>query len=270
MRQSPLIMGILNCSPDSFYGGGSSMDENLRNARLLIEEGADWLDIGGEATNLSITLTDNTDAKAARECERIIPLIEALKKESPIRMSVDTSQPLTMQAALDAGADMINDQRALSLPGALDVVVGARCPVVLMHSSLAFPSLTESSDCVADMSQQLKQHVQKLLHGGLQAEQIVLDPGFGQGNYGKNLAVNCELLRRLRELDELGYPLLVGWSRKSMVGDLAGGCEPSERLPGSLAAAVVAAQQGARYLRVHDVAETRQAMQILHGIESAL
>lgn len=263
----PLIMGIVNCSPDSFFAGATNLDATLRQAEYLVASGADVLDIGGEATNPAISIQRSSDEKAQLQCERVLPVIEAIRAHFAVPLSIDTSEPLVMQEAIKAGVDIINDQRSLQLPGALEVAVAANVPVILMHSYLVDkPIWREGESVVNRVAREWLARLHLLTEQGLRPDNVLLDPGFGQGHFGKNTVENCELLRDLPILVELGYPVLVGWSRKSMIGDLAGGCSPSQRLPGSLAAAVIAAQKGAAILRVHDVLETAQALAVWRGV----
>ena len=267
MSKQPAIMGILNCSPDSFYAGSKATDSVLTRAEKMVEAGVGILDIGGEATNPFVQVTESSAEKSALQCERILPVIEAIKQRFEIPMSVDTSEPLVMREALMAGASMINDQRSLQLPGAVEVAAKSNATVVLMHSYLVTEAKRSEESIVGRVKREWLQQLGCLLERGLKKEQVILDPGFGQGNYGKNLEENFALLAALPEFVELGYPVLAGWSRKSMIGDVSG-CPPEGRLPGSIAAAVIAAQKGASILRVHDVGETAQALAVLAALSS--
>lgn len=261
-KKGILIMGILNCSADSMHNGSTDIKEILTQAEKMIDEGVDILDIGAEATNPSIKIQVSSDEKATLQCERVLPIIEAIKKRFDVKMSVDTSEPLVMREAINRGVDLINDQRSLQLPGALAVVVETGVPVILMHSYLLKNRSSLDEPIVMRVKREWLAQFRSLTEQGLKPEQVILDPGFGQGNYGKNLKENTDLLAGLGELVLLGYPVLVGWSRKSMIADLVGGCTVSDRLPGSLAAAVIAMQKGACILRVHDVAQTLQALAV--------
>jgi dihydropteroate synthase len=262
----PAVMGVLNCSLDSFHAGQEELDPILRRAEAMVQAGVSILDVGGEATNPGIQLVESSAEKAALQCERVLPVIEAIKSRFDTPMSVDTSEPLVMSEAAKAGVSCINDQRSLQLPGAAAVAIESGLPVVLMHSYLVTDPVRGNEPIVDRVRREWVAHLGELTALGLKSEQVILDPGFGQGNYGKNLAENCELLAALPQLVELGYPVLVGWSRKSMIGDIAGGCPATDRLPGSLVAAVIAAQKGAAILRVHDVAETVQALAVLRAV----
>jgi dihydropteroate synthase len=266
-RNDVCIMGILNCSPDSFFNGATGLDATLHQAEQMIEAGADILDVGGEATNPAISIQVSSGDKAQLQCERVLPVIEAIRQHFDIQLSIDTSEPLVIQETVDAGVNIINDQRSLQLPGAAEAAIKADVPVILMHSYLMNEPVRQADESVVErVKREWLEQLTHLQQQGLRQENVILDPGFGQGNFGKNLQENCELLAQLPELVVLGYPVLVGWSRKSMIGDLAGGCPPRERLPGSLAAALIAVQNGAAILRVHDVAETVQAVNVLCSV----
>ena len=248
-------MGIVNVTPDSFADGGQHADaaSALRHCEQLLKDGADILDIGGESTR-----PGSPAAPLAEELARLLPVLrEAVKLGSPI--SVDTSKPEVMAAALDLGADIINDVWALRRPGALDVVrAHPACGVCLMHmhgSPQTMQQAPMQGDAVPQVLRFLQQAAQTLQAQGVEPSRIVVDPGIG---FGKTVAQNFALLARQAELLAAGYPLLVGWSRKSALG----GEPPAERLPASLAAALLAVERGARIVRVHDVRETAQALAV--------
>jgi dihydropteroate synthase len=253
----PLIMGVVNVTPDSFSDGGRFFAPNAarEGALRLLEEGADLLDVGGESTRPGAA-----DVSVAEELRRVIPLVETLVATGAA-VSVDTSKPEVMKAALAAGACVINDVRALREPGAVEAVAGAGCGVVLMHMQgepCTMQTAPHYDDVVAEVAAFLRERRAVLRAAGVADERITFDPGFG---FGKTPAHNYTLLARLRELAALGPPLLVGMSRKSMLGH-ATGRAVDERLAASIAAAVLAVERGAAIVRVHDVAATRDALQV--------
>jgi len=258
-------MGVLNTTPDSFYDGGSwvNADDAVRHALDMVAAGADLIDIGGESTRPGAG-----PVPVQEELERVIPLIERLSKETDIPISIDTSKPRVMREAVRAGARMINDVCALRSTGAIDAAVELGVPVCLMHM-LGRPRDMQKApaytDVVAEVSSFLLSRVEACLSAGLPANLIVLDPGFG---FGKDLRHNVDLFRSIPRLCSLGFPLLVGVSRKSMLGSITG--KPvGELMPSSVAAAVLAAQHGASILRVHDVAETVDALKIAAALAPA-
>jgi len=254
----PRVMGILNVTPDSFSDGGVyfSLDDALHRAECMAEEGADILDIGGESTR-----PGSAPVPVQEEIDRVVPVIENLSARIPLPISVDTSKPEVMRAAVSAGAGMINDVYALRRPGALETAVEAGVPVCLMHMQgepRSMQAAPEYRDVVAEVRDFLRRRVDACISAGMDPGRLLLDPGFG---FGKTLAHNLALLARLKELCSLGYPVLVGLSRKSMIGTLTD--RPlDERLAGSLAAAVLAVERGARLVRVHDVAATADALRV--------
>jgi len=257
-----LVMGILNITPDSFADGGLHFDvaRAVEAGAQMEADGADIIDVGGESTRPGAE-----PVPAEEELRRVIPVIARLRDQTPAILSVDTSKPEVMHAAAAAGAAMINDVRALREPGALEAAAITGCAVCLMHM-LGEPHTMQEApqyrDVVAEVRQFLERRVAACLSAGLPAERIVLDPGFG---FGKTLEHNLELLRHLGELPVAGLPLLAGLSRKSMVGALTG--RPADdRVHGSVALAVVAALNGARILRVHDVAATVDALKVVAAL----
>ncbi len=258
-------MGILNVTPDSFSDGGSyqRLERALARAREMVAEGATLIDIGGESTRPGADAVSVTE-----ELERVIPVVEAVARELPVVVSVDTSKPEVMAAAAAAGAGLINDVYALRQPGAMAAAAASGLTVCLMHmqgeprSMQSAPSYT---DVIAEVATFLQDRRAAALAAGIAAEKILLDPGFG---FGKQLEHNLRLLAHLAELSHLGAPLLVGVSRKSMFGALLGR-SVHERLYGSLAAAVLAASQGAAVLRVHDVAATVDALKVVTAVRGA-
>jgi dihydropteroate synthase len=253
----PLVMGVVNVTPDSFSDGGKFFDPKaaVAHALRLAEEGADILDIGGESSRPGAL-----PVSVFQEMDRILPVLEGLRTlEKPI--SVDTRRPEVMRAALSAGASMINDIEALQAPGAVEVAAKAQCAVCLMHMKGEPATMQKGphyDDVVGEVLGFLKKRMQAAMQAGIAQERIVIDPGFG---FGKTAAHNFELLRRLEEFSSLGVPVLAGWSRKSTLGKLTG--RPAdERLAASLAAALLALQGGATILRVHDVKETRDVIAV--------
>jgi dihydropteroate synthase len=251
----PLIMGIVNVTPDSFSDGGRYLSHAAArdHAHRLIEEGADLLDIGGESTRPGAA-----DVPASEEVDRVVPLVEMLR-DAGVPLSVDTSKPQVMRAALAAGASIINDVRALQEEGALQAVAASGCGVVLMHmqgSPRTMQHEPHYDDVVAEVTDFLRQRLQAALAAGIAADHVALDPGFG---FGKTAEHGFRLLQRLDALGVLGRPLLVGLSRKSMLG-AATGRAVGDRIAASVAAAVLAVERGARIVRVHDVAPTRDAL----------
>jgi dihydropteroate synthase len=250
-------MGILNVTPDSFSDGGhfSDPDSALARAHALVSEGADILDLGGESTRPGAQ-----PVPEAEELRRVLPLVEALR-EVGVPLSVDTRKAGVMRAVLAAGADMINDVYALREPGALEAVAASRAAVCLMHMQ-GEPQTMQSEprygDVVAEVRQFLQQRAATCEAAGIERSRIVLDAGFG---FGKSKEHNLTLLRQLRSLAELGWPLLAGLSRKSTLGALTG--RPvAERMPGSIAAALWAVSKGAAIVRVHDVGPTVDALKV--------
>ena len=265
MEAGPLVMGVLNRTPDSFSDGGAYTDfaAALAHARGMLEEGADILDLGGESTRPGAA-----PVPADEEIKRVIPLLERLAGELGARVSVDTSKPGVMRAAIKAGAVMINDVCALRQPGALDAVAGSAVAVCLMHMQGEPRTMQQAphyTDVTAEVGEFLLERAAACIAAGVARERIVLDPGFG---FGKTLEHNLTLLRRLPELVQHGYPLLVGLSRKSMLGTLLGGKPADQRLHISVAAAVTAALNGASILRVHDVGPTVDALKLISAMRS--
>ena len=252
-----LIMGIVNLTPDSFSGDGLASDSTraIVRARHQIEAGADLLDLGAESSRPGAL-----PASLEEELERLLPVLDALL-ECGVPISVDTYKPEVMRAAIAHGASMINDIYALRMPGALEAVVGSDCAVCLMHMQgepLTMQKSPVYTDVLGEVRDFLAVRVRTAVSYGIASDRLLLDPGFG---FGKTLEHNLELLRHLDELSSGGLPLLVGISRKSMLGAITG--RPVEqRLSASISAALLAAQQGAHILRVHDVAETRDALAV--------
>ncbi|MFT0547174.1 dihydropteroate synthase [Allopusillimonas ginsengisoli] len=260
--ERPLIMGIVNVTPDSFSDAAAHFDADaaVGHARLLISQGADMLDIGGESTRPGAV-----PVSAAEELDRILPVIEALRNER-IPLSVDTFKPEVMRQVIAAGVDMINDVYGFRREGAIEAVSGARCALCIMHMQGEPKTMQQAprySDVVAEVGQFLAQRAEALRQDGVAANRIVLDPGFG---FGKTVEQNYLLLRQLRDLCSQGYPWLLGLSRKSMIGHVVGR-DPCERVAGSVAAALAGIARGAHIVRVHDVAETVDAVKVWRAIE---
>ncbi len=258
----PLIMGIVNVTPDSFADGGrhATQAAALSHALRLIDDGADIIDIGGESTRpRAIEVT------AEEELRRVVPLIESLVGHgAPI--SVDTSKPEVMQAAIRAGAAIVNDVNALRAPGAEDIVAETGCGAVVMHMQGRPRTMQDAphyDDVVAEVEGFLAERVGALRARGVAHDRIAIDPGFG---FGKTVEHNFKLLRELPRFAALGCPLLVGFSRKSMLGAVTGRAV-DDRVIASVAAAVLAAERGARILRVHDVAATRDGLRVLDAMQ---
>jgi dihydropteroate synthase len=257
----PLVMGIVNVTPDSFSDGGrhATRDAALRHAERLLAEGADMLDVGGESTRpgaASVSLQE--------ELDRVLPVLEALRG-APVPVSIDTCKPEVMCAALAVGASMVNDVNALQAPGALEAVQASDAAVCLMHKRGAPASMQQSPqyrDVVGEVMDFLRMRIAAVENLGVSRDRIVVDPGFG---FGKTLEHNLTLLRELDCFGEWGAPVLVGLSRKSMLGALTGR-EIDERMPASLAAVLVAVERGARIVRVHDVRETVDALKIWNAV----
>ena len=254
----PAVMGILNITPDSFSDGGVflSRENAIAQALQMAREGADIIDIGGESTRPGAQ-----SVSVQEEMDRVIPVIEALREKISLPVSIDTSKPEVMRAAVAAGAGFINDVRALRDAGALQAAASLRVPVCLMHMQGEPRSMQDNPryyDVAADVADFLRARLQAARAAGIPPERLVIDPGFG---FGKSLAHNIELLRGLRKLTSLGAPILAGLSRKSMIGK-ALGLPVERRLHASVALALMAVQNGARIVRVHDVAPTVEALRM--------
>ena len=263
----PIIMGVLNVTPDSFSDGGDyyqddklDLDLVVGRARELFEQGAAIIDVGGESTRPGAE-----PVSAEQEMARVLPVVTAIANEIPVVISVDTSTPELMKAAASAGAGLINDVRALQRPGALAAAAETGLPVCLMHMQGDPGTMQQQpqyADVVAEVRDFFAARIAACREAGIADDQLLLDPGFG---FGKTLEHNLELLNRLDEFADLGSPLLVGMSRKSMVGQVLG--KPvDERLYGSLATAVLAVDRGACIIRCHDVAATADAVAMAHAV----
>ncbi|ROH85584.1 dihydropteroate synthase [Pseudomethylobacillus aquaticus] len=262
----PLVMGIVNVTPDSFSDGGryAATELAVAHALQLVEEGADILDIGGESTRPGAT-----PVALEEELSRVIPVITALAQRVSVPISIDTYKPAVMQAAIAAGADLVNDVRALQEPGALEIVAASTAGVCLMHMQGTPATMQQEphySDVLTEVATFLQARKAAAMAAGIPAARIVLDPGFG---FGKRSLHNLTLLQRLPQLGALGQPLLIGLSRKSVLGQITGN-DVDARLHASLAAAVIAAMKGASILRVHDVKATCDALKVVAAVQGEL
>jgi dihydropteroate synthase len=259
----PRVIGIVNVTPDSFSDGGehATTASAIAHGLKLAEEGADALDIGGESTRPGAD-----EVPIDEELRRVIPVIEGLAAATALPISIDTSKPEVMRAAVAAGAGMINDVFALRRDGALDAAAALGVPVILMHM-LGEPRSMQASpqydDVVADVHRFLAERIFAAEMSGIPKSHLVVDPGFG---FGKTIEHNLALLARLERFVELGVPVLAGLSRKRTIGELTGRTDPHERVYGSVAAHLIAAQRGARLLRVHDVAATVDALKVWEAV----
>jgi dihydropteroate synthase len=262
----PVIMGILNVTPDSFSDGGryTALNNAVEHALLMQQQGADIIDIGGESTRPGAESVSTND-----ELKRVIPVIEAIRQHSQIPISVDTSKPEVMRAAVAAGASLVNDVFALRALGAVEACAELVVPVCLMHMQGEPRSMQEHpqyQDVLVEVSEFLLQRAQVCIDHGIAKRSIMLDPGFG---FGKTTAHNLQMLANIRVFCDLEFPVLVGISRKSMLGAILD--RPvQERLSGSIAAVVLAYQQGARFFRVHDVPETADALRLCEAVAAAM
>ncbi|GAB4173775.1 MAG: dihydropteroate synthase [Wenzhouxiangellaceae bacterium] len=258
-----LVMGILNVTPDSFSDGGryTDLDAALDQARRMVADGALIIDVGGESTRPG---ADPVSTEV--ELARVIPVIEALTATLDCAVSIDTMKPEVMRAAVHAGAAMINDVNALRAPGAAEVAADLDAAICLMHMQGEPRTMQKApvyDDVVEDVYRFFADRIQSLTRSGIDPARLVLDPGFG---FGKTLAHNLQLLAGFRRFQTLGRPLLAGLSRKSMLGQITGRDEPGQRVSASVAAALLAAERGATILRVHDVAETVDALKVLEAL----
>nr|WP_318384590.1 dihydropteroate synthase [uncultured Enterobacter sp.] len=261
----PHVMGILNVTPDSFSDGGAhnTLVEAVKHANLMINAGATIIDVGGESTRPGAL-----DVSVDEELSRVVPVVEALAQRFEVWISVDTSKAEVIREVARVGAHIINDIRSLSEPGALEAAAQTGLPVCLMHMQGDPKTMQDApkyADVMTDVTQYFVDNIARCERAGIAKDKLLLDPGFG---FGKNLSHNYALLARLSEFHQFNLPLLVGMSRKSMIGQLLN-VGPSERLSGSLACAVIAAMQGAHIIRVHDVKETVEAMRVVEATLSA-
>lgn len=263
----PQVMGIVNVTPDSFSDGGQHADTAaaVAHALALVEQGADLLDIGGESTRPGAS-----PVSVQEEIDRVVPVIEALLPRVAVPLSVDTFKPEVMRVALAAGAHMINDVQALQQPGALEVVAASKAAVVLMHA-VGGPydaGLAQAYvDIAGDVQRFLAERVFSAEMAGIGRKRLLLDPGYG---FNKDTAQNFALLAAQDRLNDLGAPVLAGFSRKRCIGDVTGRAVAAERMAGSLAAHLLAVQKGAMMVRVHDVAATVDALKVLAAFDAVL
>lgn len=261
---TPKVMGILNVTPDSFSDGGvfNLLEKGLAQTELMLSEGADIIDIGGESTRPGAVAVS-----VQQELDRVIPVIESIYQRFDIIISIDTSKSKVMTEAVNAGASLINDVRALQGEGALSAAVNADVPVCLMHMQ-GQPTLMQQNPCyndvVKDVIAFLQGRMSVCFKAGIAEGKIIIDPGFG---FGKSLEHNYQMLANLEEFHKLNVPVLAGMSRKSMIGNLLQR-DIQQRLAGNIAAATVAAQKGAQIIRVHDVKETVDAVKIANMINA--
>ena len=260
------VMGILNVTPDSFSDGGSYSDAEaaVERALQMAAEGAALIDVGGESTR-----PDAATVSTQEEIDRVVPVIELFSRQSAVPVSLDTSKPEVMRAGVQAGAQMLNDVRALTIPGALEAAVDLQVPVCLMHMQGTPKNMQNSpiyQDVTSDIKNYLEERVAVATRAGIRRDQLIVDPGFG---FGKTLQHNLQLLRNLDEFVDTDMPLLVGLSRKSIIGKLlenvghtGASVDIDKRLAGSVTLALYAAQKGAHIVRVHDVRETVAALTI--------
>jgi len=258
-----IVMGILNATPDSFSDGGqfNSGERAINHALEMAREGAEIIDVGGESTRPGADEVSIED-----EIKRVVPVIEGIRKSSDVFISIDTSKPDVMRAAIQAGANLVNDVNGLREPGALELCAELEVPVCVMHMQ-GQPRIMQENpgyeDVVCDIKTFLEERVEACIAAGIDKKNIIIDPGFG---FGKNLQHNLQLLKRLPEFDSLGLPILVGLSRKSMFGHLLD-LPVEQRLHASVAAAVLAWTKGARVFRVHDVKPTVEALKVCSAVE---
>ncbi|MFS1538568.1 MAG: dihydropteroate synthase [Candidatus Phlomobacter fragariae] len=261
----PIVMGILNVTPDSFFDGGiyNRYDYAIKHAASMVDHGAAIIDVGGESTRPGAS-----EVSLQQELDRVIPIIEAVTNRFEVWVSVDTSKAVVMEEAAKAGAHIINDVRSLYETGALEAAAVTGLPICIMHM-LGQPQTMQQTpnykNVVAEVKQYLSDEINRFEAARIAKNRLIIDPGFG---FGKNLAHNYQLLAKLNEFHSLGVPLLAGMSRKSMIGELLE-IPIEERLIGGIACAVIAAMQGAQIIRAHDVKETVQAMKIVQATLSA-
>lgn len=258
----PQVMGIVNMTPDSFSDGGNynNLDDAMRRVDNMIQAGATFIDVGGESTRPGAA-----DVSTSEELDRVIPLVEKIARYFDVWISVDTSKPEVITETAKAGAHLINDIRALTLPGALQAAQKTELPVCIMHMQGDPKTMQNAPHYQQDIYQEVDsfftEHIQRCVTAGIAREKIILDPGFG---FGKTLAHNYRLLATLEKFHHFNLPILVGMSRKSMVGQVLN-VPPKERVLGSVSCAVIAAMKGAQIIRVHDVKETFDAMRIVQA-----
>ena len=259
----PHVMGILNVTPDSFSDGGrhNHKEDAVARALEMIAEGATVIDIGGESTRPGAAVVE-----VEEEIRRVVPVVEELAKHKVI-LSIDTSQPEVIRAAVEAGAHIWNDVRALTRPNALQTAAELNIPVIIMHmrgEPTTMNNLDQYEDVTKDVIHELSQRVQDALDVGVKAENIMIDPGFG---FAKNAQQNLKLLQEFYKLTEMGYPILSALSRKRFIGAVLDGAEPQERAVGSATAHLLSIQQGACMVRAHDVKVTADAIKVWQAMQ---
>ncbi len=262
----PHVMGILNVTPDSFSDGGkhNGKDQAIAHALQMIVDGATVIDVGGESTRPGASVVE-----VEEEIRRVVPVVEALTKHNVV-ISIDTSQPEVIEAAVQAGAHIWNDVRALTRPNALETAAKLDIPVIIMHmrgEPTTMNNLDQYQDVVADVIDELKQRVQNALDAGVRAENIMIDPGFG---FAKNAQQNLKLLQQFYQLNDMGYPILSALSRKRFIGEALGGADAQNRAVGSVAAHLLSIQQGACMVRAHDVKATVDAIRVWQAMQNAV
>ena len=263
--RQPIIMGVLNVTPDSFSDGGKFFDASsaVKQAKSMVDNGARIIDIGGESSRpgaLAVSLND--------ELNRVIPVIKALQGEINVPISIDTSKPEVMEQAVKSGASIINDVNALRADGAVEMAAKLKTDICLMHMQGSPRTMQKNpnyDDVVADIKRFFKERIKVCEAAGIELSSITLDPGFG---FGKNLGHNIALLKNLSEFHEFGVSILAGLSRKSMIGTLLGDKDVDSRMIGSVTAALIAVENGADIIRVHDVSETSDALKVWQQIKN--
>lgn len=261
----PHVMGILNVTPDSFSDGGkhNSKVAAIVHAQQMIADGASIIDIGGESTRPGASMVE-----VEEEIQRVVPVVEALAQENVI-ISIDTSQPRVIEAAVAAGAHIWNDVRALTRPGALEMAARLNIPVIIMHmrgEPTTMNQLDQYDNVIEDVINELQQRIQAALSAGIRQEHIIVDPGFG---FAKNAQQNLTLLNALWRFTDLGYPVLSGLSRKRFVGEVLQGASADQRMVGSVTGHLLSLQQGASIVRVHDVKATVDAVRMWQAMLAA-
>jgi len=262
---SPIIMGILNTTPDSFSDGGkfNSVESALIRALAMCEQGAHIIDVGGESTRPGAQAVSVED-----EIKRVVPVIESIRQHSDVCISIDTSKPAVMQLAVEAGANLINDVNGLQAEGALSVCARLNVPVCVMHMQ-GEPRTMQAkpvyNNVVDDIKAFFEQRIQACIDAGIERHNIILDPGFG---FGKSLQHNLVLLKKFKAFQMFGLPLLAGLSRKSMLGEIINDSSPENRLYASVAAAVLARNNGAKIIRVHDVKPTSDGLKVCDAMNA--
>ncbi|WP_288379365.1 dihydropteroate synthase [uncultured Acinetobacter sp.] len=262
----PHVMGILNVTPDSFSDGGkhNSKVAAIVHAQQMIADGASIIDIGGESTRPGASMVE-----VEEEIQRVVPVVEALAQENNVIISIDTSQPRVIEAAVAAGAHIWNDVRALTRPGAIEMAARLNIPVIIMHmrgEPTTMNQLDQYDNVIEDVINELQQRIQAALSAGIRQEHIIVDPGFG---FAKNAQQNLTLLNALWRFTDLGYPVLSGLSRKRFVGEVLQGASADQRMVGSVTGHLLSLQQGASIVRVHDVKATVDAVRMWQAMLAA-